>query len=60
MKYYEVGPYVLTLKDYYPEFMLNDKGVPFTNSKSPLAPAFIFVIQGPDLARGWRSIHLFP
>jgi cytochrome c biogenesis protein len=57
---YEVGPYVLTLKDYYPEFALNDKGVPFTNSKSPLAPAFIFVINGPGLSADGEVFIYFP
>ncbi|MEX1030965.1 MAG: cytochrome c biogenesis protein ResB [Paenibacillaceae bacterium] len=57
---YVEGPYVLTLKDYYPEFALNDKGVPFTNSKSPLAPAFIFVIQGPGLAEDGEVFIYFP
>ncbi|MEX2416169.1 MAG: cytochrome c biogenesis protein ResB [Paenibacillaceae bacterium] len=57
---YVVDPYVLTLKDYYPEFALNDKGMPFTNSKSPLAPAFIFLIQGPDLAEEGEVFIYFP
>jgi cytochrome c biogenesis protein len=57
---YVEGPYVLTLRDYYPEFALNDKGVPITNSKSPLAPAFIFVIQGPGLAEDGEVFIYFP
>lgn len=59
-EHYEAGPYTLTLKDYYPEFALNDKGVPFTNSKSPLAPAFIFVIEGPDLSKDGEVFIYFP
>jgi cytochrome c biogenesis protein len=57
---YVVDPYVLTLKDYYPEFALNDKGTPITKSKSPLAPAFIFLVQGPDLAADGEVFIYFP
>ncbi len=57
---YAVGPYVLSLKDYYPEFALNDKGIPFTNSRTPLAPAFVFLIQGPDLAEEGEVYIYFP
>lgn len=57
---YVVGPYELALKDYYPEFALNDKGIPFTKSRTPLAPAFVFLIHGPDLAEDGEVFIYFP
>lgn len=57
---YVVDPYVLTLKDYYPEFALNDKGMPYTKSRAPLAPAFIFLVQGPNLAEEGEVFIYFP
>lgn len=48
-EHYEAGPYSLTLKDYYPDFNLNDDGLPVTKTRSPDAPAYIFLIQGPGL-----------
>ncbi len=57
---YTAGPYKLTLKDYFPEFALNEQGVPITKSRDPKAPAFIFVIQGPGLAAQGESFIYFP
>ncbi|MEB3102784.1 cytochrome c biogenesis protein ResB [Ferviditalea candida] len=46
---YTSGPYKLELKDYFPDFGLNEKGIPFTKSNTPNAPAYIFLIKGPGL-----------
>jgi cytochrome c biogenesis protein len=59
-EFYTVDPYLLTLKDYYPEFDLNDQGLPYTKSKSPLAPAFVFLVQGPQLAEDGEIFIYFP
>jgi len=46
---FDVGSFELILKDYYPEFDLNENGTPYTKSRSPLAPAYIFLMHGPGL-----------
>ncbi|WP_059043459.1 cytochrome c biogenesis protein ResB [Paenibacillus rubinfantis] len=57
---YEVGPYRLTLQNKYMDFSLNDEGQPVSISGEPNAPAFLFLIQGPDLpAEGAQYIY-FP
>ncbi|MNI24118.1 Cytochrome c biogenesis protein Ccs1 [compost metagenome] len=57
---YQVGEYKLTLKGFFPEFGLDDKGQPMTKSNEPLAPAFIFSINGPGLAAGGEPYLYFP
>lgn len=47
---YEAGPYRIILRDYYPEFDIGETGEPVTKSRNPLAPAFIFLLQGPGLS----------
>ena len=59
-EYYEVGPYRLTLKDYIQEFALDERGVPYTKSRTPYAPAFIFLIQGPNLPEDGEVFIYFP
>lgn len=56
---YQVGPYKLTLKGYFPEFGL-EKGQPISKSNEPKAPAFIFSITGPDLAANGVPYLYFP
>lgn len=56
---YNVGPYRLVLKSYFPEFGL-ENGVPITKSNEPKAPAFIFMITGPGLAPEGEPYIYFP
>lgn len=46
---YAVGPYNVTVEDYYPDLTIRD-GQPATKSRNPKNPAFIFSIAGPELA----------
>ncbi len=57
---YEAGPYRLQLKDYYPDFDINEQGQPVTKSSEPNAPAFIFLITGPDLPQQGETYMYFP
>ncbi|MCM3715473.1 cytochrome c biogenesis protein ResB [Alkalihalobacillus oceani] len=46
---YEVADnYVITLNDYFPNFYLNNEGVPSTQSPIPDNPAFIFEVNSPN------------
>jgi cytochrome c biogenesis protein len=56
---YRVGPYTLKLKGFYPDFGLDDKGLPMTKSNDPKAPAFIFTMTGPGLAAGGEPYLYF-
>jgi cytochrome c biogenesis protein len=57
---YTVGPYTLQLISYFPEFDLDENKQPITRSANPLAPAFIFNINGAELPKeGIRYIY-FP
>jgi cytochrome c biogenesis protein len=56
---YQVGPYKLTLKGFFPEFGL-EKGQPISKSNEPKAPAFIFSITGPGLAEKGEPYLYFP
>lgn len=57
---YTAGPYTLELKGYFPDFAMNDKGQPITKSKDPNAPAFIFLIKGPQLPADGEVYMYFP
>jgi cytochrome c biogenesis protein len=57
---YEAGPYKLKLKDYFPDFSINEKGVPVTVSNEPNAPAFVFTITGPDMPSDGQAYLYFP
>ncbi|MCM3784049.1 cytochrome c biogenesis protein ResB [Neobacillus mesonae] len=57
---FEAGPYSLTLKEKYMDFGLNDEGVPVSKSPNPNAPAFLFVITGPDLPEEGIQYLYFP
>lgn len=56
----EVGPYTLTIKQKYMEFDLDEDGQPVTLSREPKAPAFVFLIQGPDLPKEGLPYLYFP
>lgn len=57
---YTAGAYKLELIGYYPEFGLNDQGLPTTLSNEPKAPAFIFLIKGPNLPQAGTRYIYFP
>ncbi|EES72288.1 cytochrome c biogenesis protein ResB [Paenibacillus sp. MB22_1] len=57
---YEVGPYRLTLQNKYMDFSLNDEGKPVSISGEPNAPAFLFLIKGPDLPEEGAQYIYFP
>ncbi|TWI52947.1 cytochrome c biogenesis protein ResB [Halalkalibacter nanhaiisediminis] len=42
------GNYMITLQDYFPDFYLNNNGMPSTQSRIPENPAFIFVVNSPN------------
>lgn len=57
---YEAGPYTLTLHNKYMDFSLNERAQPVSLSGEPNAPAFLFLIQGPQLpAEGVQYLY-FP
>lgn len=57
---YQAGPYTLTLKEKYMDFGLNEEGKPVSKSPYPNAPAFLFLIQGPDLLPEGQQYLYFP
>lgn len=57
---YTLGPYTLELKNKYMDFMLNDDGEPTSKSPNPNAPAFLFLIKGPDLPKEGAQFIYFP
>lgn len=57
---YKVGPYRLTLQNKYMDFSLNDEGKPVSISGEPNAPAFLFLIKGPDLPEEGAQYIYFP
>jgi cytochrome c biogenesis protein len=58
---YEAGPYKLRLHNYYPEFALDARGEPTTvSAEKPNAPAYWFMISGPDLPEGGATFFYFP
>ncbi len=57
---YKLGPYSLELKQAYMDFALNAEGQPTTKSNEPNAPAFVFIIKGPDLPAEGMPYMYFP
>ncbi|RED60493.1 cytochrome c biogenesis protein ResB [Cohnella lupini] len=57
---YEVGDYVLTLNDYYPDFTLDEQSRPMTKTRDPNNPAFVFRVEGPGLASKGEIYIYFP
>ncbi|MFC4808449.1 cytochrome c biogenesis protein ResB [Paenibacillus sp. GCM10023250] len=58
--HYALGPYTLDLRQSYMDFALNDQGQPTTKSREPNAPAFVFVLKGPDLPAQGEPYMYFP
>lgn len=57
---FQAGPYTLSLKEKYMDFGLNEEGQPVSKSPYPNAPAFLFLITGPDLPAGGQQYFYFP
>ncbi|WP_379129086.1 cytochrome c biogenesis protein ResB [Paenibacillus sp. sgz500958] len=57
---FTIGPYVLELKEKYMDFGLNEEGRPVSKSPYPNAPAFLFLIKGPDLPEEGQQYLYFP
>lgn len=57
---YDVGAYHLELKEKYLDFGLNSEGQPVTKSQEPNAPAFLFLVTGPDLPKEGFLYFYFP
>ncbi|WP_238650086.1 cytochrome c biogenesis protein ResB [Paenibacillus piscarius] len=57
---FKAGPYTLELKEKYMDFGLNEEGRPVSKSPYPNAPAFLFLISGPDLPAGGQQYFYFP
>jgi cytochrome c biogenesis protein len=58
---YQVGPYTLTLRDKFMEFGgFDSEGRPMSKSRDPIAPAFVFLIQGPGLPESGETYIYFP
>lgn len=45
---YQVGGYEITVKDYYPDFGLDEKGRPTSKSSEAVNPGLVFNLKGPD------------
>ncbi|CAM2803717.1 cytochrome c biogenesis protein ResB [Paenibacillus sediminis] len=57
---FELGPYTLQLLEKYMDFTLDENGQPASKTPNPNAPAFLFLMKGPDLpASGVKYIY-FP
>jgi cytochrome c biogenesis protein len=57
---YEVGPYTLELKERFMDFGLDENGKPITKSREPNAPAFLFILKGPELPAEGETYLYFP
>ncbi|MFX3633525.1 MAG: cytochrome c biogenesis protein ResB [Candidatus Pristimantibacillus sp.] len=57
---YDLGPYQMKLVANYMEFAIGDDGEPVTLSRDPNAPAFVFLITGPDLPKEGQPYMYFP
>ncbi|HEY4391073.1 MAG TPA: cytochrome c biogenesis protein ResB, partial [Paenibacillus sp.] len=57
---FKLGPYTLELKNKFMDFSLNEQGQPISKSKDPNAPAFLFVVKGPDLPEEGSQFIYFP
>ncbi len=50
---YDLGNgYAVEILDYFPDFDLNEEGLPVTRSKAPHNPAFVFEMKAPDRPDG--------
>ncbi|WMT42664.1 cytochrome c biogenesis protein ResB [Paenibacillus sp. D2_2] len=57
---FKLGPYTLELKNKFMDFSLNEQGQPISKSKDPNAPAFLFVVKGPDFPEEGSQFIYFP
>jgi cytochrome c biogenesis protein len=57
---FQVGEFKLKLRDYYPDFALDDQGKPYTKSNDANLPAFVFTITGPGLTSTGDVYMYFP
>ncbi|MDR9853780.1 cytochrome c biogenesis protein ResB [Paenibacillus sp. VCA1] len=57
---YTVGDYSLELKEKYNDFGLDENGRPVTKTPNPNAPAFLFLIKGPNLPASGMQYFYFP
>lgn len=57
---FQAGPYTLLLKKKYMDFGLNEQGQPVSKSPYPNAPAFLFLMTGPDLPAEGVQYFYFP
>ncbi|MGG6309628.1 cytochrome c biogenesis protein ResB [Paenibacillus macerans] len=57
---FKAGPYTLSLQNKYMDFALNDQGQPVSISGEPNAPAFLFLVKGPDLPEEGMQYLYFP
>ncbi|RXZ76899.1 cytochrome c biogenesis protein ResB [Paenibacillaceae bacterium] len=57
---YELGPYNLELREQYMEFSLDENGEPITLSSQPNAPAYLFLLKGPDIDDKGEPFLYFP
>lgn len=57
---YQLGPYTLELREKYMDFGLDENGNPYTKSPDPNAPAFIFIVKGPELPDSGEPYIYFP
>lgn len=57
---FQAGPYTLQLREKYMDFGLNEEGQPISKSPYPNAPAFLFIIKGPDLPEEGQQYFYFP
>lgn len=57
---FELGPYTLELVSKYMDFAMNENGQPISQSPKPNAPAFLFVLKGPDLPEEGSQYIYFP
>jgi len=57
---FKLGLYTLELRNKFMDFSLNEQGQPISKSKDPNAPAFLFVVKGPDLPEEGSQFIYFP
>ncbi|PZD93489.1 cytochrome c biogenesis protein ResB [Paenibacillus sambharensis] len=57
---YELGPYRLELITRFMDFTINEQGKPATKSREPNAPAFLFLVKGPELDPAGETFIYFP
>jgi cytochrome c biogenesis protein len=57
---FQAGEFKLKLRDYYPDFALDDLGKPYTKSNDANLPAFVFTITGPGLTSTGDVYMYFP